>query len=137
MTVNRHKYFRWTKRTAFLTTMYVVVVPATLGYFGYITDVSGLMLWVKGFGLMMGRASGICVARGGETRSLSSREGLSGEELSRARGQQIASVYMSQEMQGYAARFGRMNLFYVSEPTRLPLIVFLMFHFAFTSIVSR
>lgn len=41
MTVNRHKYFRWTKRTAFLTTMYVVVVPATLGYFGYITDVSG------------------------------------------------------------------------------------------------
>lgn len=41
MVVNRHKYFRWTKRTAFLTTMYVVVVPATLGYFGYITDVSG------------------------------------------------------------------------------------------------
>ncbi|KAF3041174.1 hypothetical protein E8E12_009581 [Didymella heteroderae] len=38
MVVNRHKYFRWTKRTAFLTTMYVVVVPATLGYFGYITD---------------------------------------------------------------------------------------------------
>lgn len=41
MVVNRHKYFRWTKRTAFLTTMYVVVVPATLGYFGYITEVSG------------------------------------------------------------------------------------------------
>lgn len=41
MVVNRHKYFRWTRRTAFLTTMYVVVVPATLGYFGYITDVSG------------------------------------------------------------------------------------------------
>jgi hypothetical protein len=41
MVVNRHKYFRWTKRTAFITTMYVVVVPATLGYFGYITDVSG------------------------------------------------------------------------------------------------
>ena len=40
MIVNRHKYFRWTRRTAFLTTMYVVVVPATLGYFGYITEVS-------------------------------------------------------------------------------------------------
>ncbi|OSS48943.1 hypothetical protein B5807_07014 [Epicoccum nigrum] len=38
MVVNRHKYFRWTRRTAFLATMYVVVVPATLGYFGYITD---------------------------------------------------------------------------------------------------
>jgi hypothetical protein len=38
--VNRHKYFRWTRRTAFIATMYVVVVPATLGYFGYMTDVS-------------------------------------------------------------------------------------------------
>lgn len=42
MVVNRHKYFRWTKRTAFITTMYVVVVPATLGYFGYMTEVSGI-----------------------------------------------------------------------------------------------
>lgn len=41
MTVNRHKYFRWTKRTAWLNIAYVLVVPATLGYFGYITDVSG------------------------------------------------------------------------------------------------
>ena len=40
MVVNRHKYFRWTRRTAFIATMYVVVVPATLGYFGYMTDVS-------------------------------------------------------------------------------------------------
>ena len=46
MVVNRHKYFRWTRRTAFLATMYVVVVPATLGYFGYITDVS--TTWVCG-----------------------------------------------------------------------------------------
>jgi hypothetical protein len=38
MVVNRHKYFRWTRRTAFIATMYVVVVPATLGYFGYMTD---------------------------------------------------------------------------------------------------
>jgi ABC-type dipeptide/oligopeptide/nickel transport system permease subunit len=40
MTTNRHKYFRWTRRTALINVMYVMVVPATLGYFGYITDVS-------------------------------------------------------------------------------------------------
>jgi hypothetical protein len=41
MVVNRHKYFRWTRRTAMINIAYVLVVPATLGYFGYITDVSG------------------------------------------------------------------------------------------------
>ncbi|KAJ4336632.1 hypothetical protein N0V95_008569 [Ascochyta clinopodiicola] len=40
MTVNRHKYFRWTKRTALINIAYVIVVPATLGYFGYMTEVS-------------------------------------------------------------------------------------------------
>ncbi|KAJ4315996.1 hypothetical protein N0V94_005688 [Neodidymelliopsis sp. IMI 364377] len=38
MTVNRHKYFRWTKRTAFINLMYVVVVPAALGIVGYNVD---------------------------------------------------------------------------------------------------
>jgi hypothetical protein len=40
MTVNRHKYFRWTPRTTWLTFVYVIAVPATLGYYGYITEVS-------------------------------------------------------------------------------------------------
>jgi hypothetical protein len=78
MVVNRHKYFRWTKRTAFLTTMYVVVVPATLGYFGYITDVSSTRRSVEArvvdaTWLMLGRASGISAERGGVTPSLSFR----------------------------------------------------------------
>ncbi|KAI4608922.1 uncharacterized protein J4E88_010850 [Alternaria novae-zelandiae] len=38
MTVNRHKYFRWTKRTAWLTFAYVVMVPAMLGTAGYMTE---------------------------------------------------------------------------------------------------
>jgi hypothetical protein len=46
MVVNRHKYFRWTRRTAVLSFVYVMAVPATLGYFGYITDVSEMgYLW--------------------------------------------------------------------------------------------
>jgi hypothetical protein len=40
MTTNRHKYFRWTPRTARITIMYVAVVPAIFGYFAYTTDVS-------------------------------------------------------------------------------------------------
>lgn len=40
MMVNRHKYFRWTPRTAWLTFTYVVVVPAMFGYLGFVTDVS-------------------------------------------------------------------------------------------------
>ena len=43
MTVNRHKYFRWTPRTAWLTVTYVVLVPAALGVAGYMTEVSGLV----------------------------------------------------------------------------------------------
>ncbi|KAF1914524.1 hypothetical protein BDU57DRAFT_549677 [Ampelomyces quisqualis] len=38
MTVNRHKYFRWTKRTAWLTFAYVILVPSILGTAGYMTD---------------------------------------------------------------------------------------------------
>jgi hypothetical protein len=75
MTVNRHKYFRWTKRTAFINLMYVVVVPATLGFIGYNVDVSACEVRDLGdHGLMLDRASGICAVRGGETPSLSFRE---------------------------------------------------------------
>jgi hypothetical protein len=40
MMVNRHKYFRWTPRTAWLNIIYVLAVPAALGTAGYMTDVS-------------------------------------------------------------------------------------------------
>ena len=40
MYVNRHKYFRWTRRTTWLTFAYVVAVPAVFGYMAYTTDVS-------------------------------------------------------------------------------------------------
>ena len=42
MSANRWKYFRWTPRTAWITFVYVVVVPSALGYVGFMTDVSGL-----------------------------------------------------------------------------------------------
>ncbi|EGS20601.1 uncharacterized protein CTHT_0024350 [Thermochaetoides thermophila DSM 1495] len=38
MISNRYKYFRWTKRTALVSFMYVVVVPSTIGYLAYKTD---------------------------------------------------------------------------------------------------
>ncbi|SPQ22491.1 96272484-1e1c-4859-82af-987945679643 [Thermothielavioides terrestris] len=38
MIQNRYKYFRWTRRTAGITFMYVVVVPGIIGYLGYKTD---------------------------------------------------------------------------------------------------
>lgn len=40
MTTNRYKYFRWTPRTAWITFVYVAVVPSIFGYFAYTTDVS-------------------------------------------------------------------------------------------------
>ncbi|RYP41223.1 hypothetical protein DL769_011597 [Monosporascus sp. CRB-8-3] len=38
MTTNRHKYFRWTPRTARITFMYAVFVPAMLTFMAYQTD---------------------------------------------------------------------------------------------------
>ncbi|KAI0481057.1 NADH:ubiquinone oxidoreductase 6.6kD subunit [Xylariaceae sp. FL0804] len=38
MTTNRHKYFRWTPRTARITIMYVLVVPSIFAYVAYQTD---------------------------------------------------------------------------------------------------
>ena len=43
MNANRYKYFRWTPRTAWITFVYVAVVPSVLGYVGYVTEVSGLL----------------------------------------------------------------------------------------------
>jgi hypothetical protein len=40
MYVNRHKYFRWTPRTAWMTFAYVVVVPSIVGYVAFTSDVS-------------------------------------------------------------------------------------------------
>lgn len=40
MQKTRHHFFRWTPRTARITFMYVVVVPAIFGYVAYKTDVS-------------------------------------------------------------------------------------------------
>jgi hypothetical protein len=42
MMVNRHKYFRWTGRTARITFAYMVAFPAFIGYLAYTTDVSSL-----------------------------------------------------------------------------------------------
>ena len=41
---NRHKYFRWTARTGWLTFAYVVAFPAFIGYLGTVTDVSGFFI---------------------------------------------------------------------------------------------
>ncbi|KAI0468285.1 hypothetical protein F4859DRAFT_524531 [Xylaria cf. heliscus] len=38
MTANRHKYFRWSNRTAGLTFVYAVVVPFVVGVIAYRTD---------------------------------------------------------------------------------------------------
>ncbi|KAI1844094.1 hypothetical protein JX265_009643 [Neoarthrinium moseri] len=38
MTTTRHKYFRWTPRTARITFMYAVFVPAIFGVVAYQTD---------------------------------------------------------------------------------------------------
>ncbi|KAL2135266.1 hypothetical protein VTI74DRAFT_9146 [Chaetomium olivicolor] len=38
MVSNRYKYFRWTKRTAGITFMYVAVIPTIIAYLGYKTD---------------------------------------------------------------------------------------------------
>lgn len=40
MYVKRHEYFRWTPRTAWLTAVYVAIIPAGFLYMGYRTDVS-------------------------------------------------------------------------------------------------
>ncbi|MCJ1428065.1 hypothetical protein MMC29_005972, partial [Sticta canariensis] len=38
LNVHRHKHFRWTGRTAWITFTYVVVVPTIVGFMAYKTD---------------------------------------------------------------------------------------------------
>ncbi|TVY50511.1 hypothetical protein LCER1_G009148 [Lachnellula cervina] len=38
MMVNRHKYFRWTGRTARITFAYMVAFPTLIGYIAYRSD---------------------------------------------------------------------------------------------------
>jgi hypothetical protein len=52
MVTNRHKYFRWTKRTAWISFAYVILVPAMLGTAGYMTDVSAAGLAMGEWKLM-------------------------------------------------------------------------------------
>ncbi|KAK4146252.1 uncharacterized protein C8A04DRAFT_26070 [Dichotomopilus funicola] len=35
---NRYKYFRWNRKTAFVSFMYIIVVPSFVAYLGYATD---------------------------------------------------------------------------------------------------
>lgn len=39
MFTNRHKYFRWTGRTAAITFVFGAFIPSILGYFAYTTEV--------------------------------------------------------------------------------------------------
>ncbi|KAI1201266.1 NADH:ubiquinone oxidoreductase 6.6kD subunit [Nemania serpens] len=38
MTTNRHKYFRWSRKTAGVTFVYTVLVPTIIGIIAYQTD---------------------------------------------------------------------------------------------------
>ncbi|KAI1110765.1 NADH:ubiquinone oxidoreductase 6.6kD subunit [Nemania sp. NC0429] len=38
MTTNRHKYFRWSRKTAGLTFLYTVLVPSIVGVIAYQTE---------------------------------------------------------------------------------------------------
>ncbi|KAI0166605.1 NADH:ubiquinone oxidoreductase 6.6kD subunit [Xylariaceae sp. FL1272] len=38
MQSNRHRYFRWTKRTAGITVVYAVIIPTIVGVLAYQTD---------------------------------------------------------------------------------------------------
>jgi len=42
MYVKRHEYFRWTKRTAFLSFAYVIAVPSAFLYMAFKTEVSAI-----------------------------------------------------------------------------------------------
>jgi hypothetical protein len=43
MYVKRHEYFRWTKRTAFLSFAYAIAVPSAFLYMAFKTEVSKLL----------------------------------------------------------------------------------------------
>lgn len=72
MTTNRHKFFRWTPRTARITFMYAVFVPVIFGIVAYKTDVSRDPLSSENAGLCILTQSVPCV---GQIRFPSEEEG--------------------------------------------------------------
>lgn len=67
MTKNRHHFFRFTPRTARITFIYTIVIPAITGYVAYQTDVStittaddGVTAWLTKLGTLvfLGEAQG-------------------------------------------------------------------------------
>ena len=66
MMVNRHKYFRWTGRTARITFAYMVAFPAFIGYLAYTTDVRSL--GIKEGGSLLIRSLGQVGYEGEEER---------------------------------------------------------------------
>ena len=86
MIQNRYKHFRWTKRTAGITFVYVIVVPTIVGYLGYKNDVGSpfFVIWVYRGAVQEGhkrvadvdcyRACGICGRSGGVISCLSAKE---------------------------------------------------------------
>jgi len=38
LNLTRYRYFRWTPRSAKLSFIYIIAVPAMIGYLGYVTD---------------------------------------------------------------------------------------------------
>jgi hypothetical protein len=47
MYVKRHEYFRWTRRTAFLSFAYVIAVPSAFLYMAFKTEVSTFASWTR------------------------------------------------------------------------------------------
>ena len=52
MTTNRYKYFRWTPRTAWITFVYVAVVPTIVGTLAYKTEVGALPVIPPGMDIL-------------------------------------------------------------------------------------
>lgn len=66
---NRYKHFRWTPRTAWHSLLYMALIPATLGYIAYKSDVRlfFVLVW-RGMDIFLltgYRANMIFVERGG------------------------------------------------------------------------
>ena len=73
MYVKRHEYFKWTPRTAWLSVVYILAVPAGFLYMGWKTDVSSKQQVVAGSWLIRSRANTTCAASYEETPWRSSR----------------------------------------------------------------
>ncbi|CAP68618.1 uncharacterized protein PODANS_7_5900 [Podospora anserina S mat+] len=82
MQINRYKYFRWTPRTGFLTTLYVFVIPGIVGYIGWKWDVSFPLFHLLSYEpniISSIRAPGTSEQSAGEISSPSAKRGRSAE----------------------------------------------------------